>query len=226
MLTDLSINRNDSPTYAQRAKGKILQHLSANAREELNKKYQSEVKVTDFTIISSHCAGGTIYHDMGIPFLTPTVNLAIDGDDFCTFCENLEYFFSLELKPYRTDIVDYPVGRLGGDVEIRFIHYNSFETAKQTWERRKERINFNKILIMSSDRDGMGKDKCLKRFDKLPYKKIMYTSKVYPYPWAVHCREFSDRQQVGIMTATADLSGRRVYEKYSNIPELINSLYE
>ena len=160
MLTDLSINRNDSPTYAQRAKGKILQYLSANAREELNKKYQSEVKATDFTIISSHCAGGTIYHDMGIPFLTPTVNLAIDGDDFCTFCENLEYFLSLELKPYRTDSVDYPVGRLGGDVEIRFIHYNS------------------------------------------------------------------DRQQVGIMTATADLSGRRVYEKYSNIPELINSLYE
>ena len=31
----------------------------------------------DFTIIASNCVGTIIYHDLGVPFLSPTINLTI-----------------------------------------------------------------------------------------------------------------------------------------------------
>ena len=40
-----------------------------------NKWERSKLKNSDFTIISNTCIAGKIYHDLGLRFLTPTINL-------------------------------------------------------------------------------------------------------------------------------------------------------
>lgn len=122
---------------------------------------------------------------------------------------------------YKTNEVSYPVGHLD-DVEIHFIHYKSFKEAKEKWEERSKRVNFDKILVMATDRDGMGSEECMKAFDKLPYKKIMYTSKEYKqYSWSRYCPVFRKKHCVGVMTGWADFLGNKYYEKYANIIDFL-----
>lgn len=81
---------------------------------------------TDFTILASNCNGSFMYHDMGLPYLTPMVNLSMRMDDFVTMLENLRWYMNqdiVEIKENRK----YPSGLLGGDITINFVHYNTFK---------------------------------------------------------------------------------------------------
>ena len=46
--------------------------------KEYNRKKRSRLKNTDFTIIASNCCGTMMYHDLGLPFLSPTINLNLN----------------------------------------------------------------------------------------------------------------------------------------------------
>ena len=223
MLNDLSIIRTEQ-SFNEIVKQKFFSKVSVNNRKKQNKYMKKKLRQNDFTIIASFCGGGTLYHDIGMRFLSPTINMAFDGKDFCTFCENLRDNVLQEITEYKTDKVTYPVGRIGDDIEIRFVHYKTFQEAKEKWEERAKRINYEKIFIMATDRDGMSSEECIRRFDNLPYKKIMFTAKKLPYDWAVYCPCFKHRQSVGVMTGIADIAGHRFYEKYVDILEILNSL--
>ena len=41
------------------------------------------------------------------------------------------------------------------DIEIHFNHYISFEEAKNKWDERKRRINYDNIYIVMYDRGGL-----------------------------------------------------------------------
>lgn len=60
------------------------------------------------------------------------------------------------------------------------MHYKTFEDAKEKWDSRKNRLNYNNLFIICTDRDGCTYEQ-IKRFDQLTYKnKIMFTHKLYP----------------------------------------------
>lgn len=40
------------------------------------------------------------------------------------------------------------------DAEIVFLHYDSFQEAKEKWDRRKTRVNFDNLLIKFNDQNG------------------------------------------------------------------------
>ena len=98
-------------------------------------------KNADFSIISNHCMGGIISHDLGLEFKSPTVNLKILPDDFIKFVENLEHYLFLPIEEKFETGISYPIGLLG-DVTLYFVHYSSFEEAVKCWNRRKERVNY------------------------------------------------------------------------------------
>jgi uncharacterized protein (DUF1919 family) len=50
---------------------------------------------------------------------------------------------------------NYPIGELAGEVEILFIHYASAEQARNTWQRRLERVNW-KALYFKMDAVKLG----------------------------------------------------------------------
>ena len=103
-----------------------------------------KLKNKGISIISCNCIGGVMYHDLGLPFLSPTINLYFDPKDFLRYVKNLRYYNSLELENV-TLMNDYPQGRLD-DVLIHFLHYKTFDEAKICWEKRKKRICYDNIF--------------------------------------------------------------------------------
>ena len=116
--------------------------------------------------------------DLNIKFNTPTINLFFYPSDFIKFVENIEYYISIELQEVQNELYNYPVGCLK-DINIHFMHYDTFTNAKQKWEERCKRIDLDNIYIMMTDRDGCT-DEDIKHFDKLKYKnKVIFTSRNY-----------------------------------------------
>ena len=148
------------------------------------------------TIIASNCIGTFIYYDMKIKYLSPTINLSFDMNDYVRFLENLEWYLQQPVVPYKDDRFDYPCGMIG-DVEIRFNHYKTIEEAISKWERRKQRIDWDNLFIMAIDGDECTYDS-IKRFDALPFEnKVIFTHKPYPeFKSAYYLKGFEDLKEV------------------------------
>jgi len=152
------------------------------------------------TILASNWIGTFIYYDMRLQFRSPTINLSFDMNDYVRFLENLQWYLNQSLEPMEDTRFDYPCGKLG-DVEIRFNHYKTFEEAKESWQRRTERIDWANLFIIGIDGDGCSYE-TLKRFDALPYKyKVIFTHKPYPeFASARYLPGFEDQGGIGRAT--------------------------
>lgn len=164
-----------------------------NAMIKIDNKYQCfkrrrRLRYKDFSIISNNCWGGFIYQYFGLKYTSPTIGLFIMEKDYVKFCSDLKYYISLELEFIKVeeskyymkltnggkDTITYPVARLD-DIEVFFMHYTSKEEAKEKWERRRQRINYDRLLIKMSQRNDCDY-KTLKDFCELPYKnKVCFT---------------------------------------------------
>ena len=143
------------------------------------RRKQKRLKNKDFSILSSNCSGTFIYYDLDLPYLSPTINMSIEMNDFVRLIENLEWYMGQKLIRIEEEAEEYPVGTLG-DVKIHFIHYRTFEEAAWKWEERKKRINRDNLFIIGTDKDGCTYE-TIRRFEQLPYKnKVIFTHIRYP----------------------------------------------
>ena len=156
------------------------------------------LKNTNPTIIASNCNGEFIYYDMKLNFLSPTINLSFDMNDYVKMLENLKWYMEQPITPYEDDRFDYPTGMLG-DIEIRFKHYSTFEEAVKKWEQRKKRINWDNLYILAIDGDNCTYESMV-RFDNLPFKhKVIFTHKEYPeIKSSFYIRGFEKENGVGV----------------------------
>lgn len=142
------------------------------------------IRRRDFTIISNNCWAGRCYQYLDMPYLSPTVGLYFFAEDYLKFVSDLRYYLSLELEfisweqsKYSKELMDkgqvnIPIGKLD-DVEIVFLHYSSEDEAREKWNRRKERVNYEDIYFKFS-RMNLCTEKELRKFDDLPCtNKIM-----------------------------------------------------
>ena len=77
---------------------------------------------------------------------------------------NLELFWGEE----------YPIGVLGGDVHIDFMHYHSCTEARESWDRRKKRINWKNIVVFATDRNGFS-NQVFEQWKTVRYPKVLFT---------------------------------------------------
>lgn len=163
------------------------------------KKYK-RLKNKNFSIISSNCCGMFMYYDMGLPYLSPTINLSIEMNDFVKMVENLRWYMEQELIELKDETSEYPVGMLG-DITIYFVHYQTFAEGAEKWEERKKRINWNNLFVVGSERDGCTYE-TIKHFDKLPYKnKVIFTHINYPeFKSAYYIKGFEEKSELGFIT--------------------------
>lgn len=156
------------------------------------------LKNRNATIISSNCNGEFIYYDMKLPFLSPTINLSFDMNDYVKLLENLNWYMEQPITPFADDRFEYPCGMLG-DIEIRFNHYKTFEEATAKWEERKRRINWDNLYIVAIDGDNCT-EKSLQRFDALPYRhKVIFTHCPRPdISSAFYLRGFEELPGLGV----------------------------
>lgn len=71
----------------------------------------------------------------------------MDYPHFIKFLRNIPKYLQTELTFCKEDNLSYPVGKLD-DIKIYFQHYHSEQEAKQKWEERCKRINFENLFIL------------------------------------------------------------------------------
>lgn len=164
---------------------------------------RTRLKITDFSILATNCIGGVMYHDLGLEFLTPTVNLTISLPDLVKMAGDLKWYMEQPLAELDRGS-PFPTARLGaGDraVQINFLHYDTFQAAKESWEERKRKINYSCIVLMGTDQDGCDYES-LRRFDQLAHpNKLLFTHIPHPeLSSACYIPGFEDRPEIGTLT--------------------------
>lgn len=170
------------------------------------------LKNRDFTIISSTCVGTLIYYDLNMKFLSPTINLTIGMNDFIRFAKNLKWYIDLELLESKGEKQYlYPIGMLD-DIKVCFVHYKNFEEAKQKWEERKKRINWDNLFFIGTEK-GNCTYETIWNFDRLPYKnKVIFTHAEYPeITSAYYIKGFEEKRELGTITNFEDKFLKRRY---------------
>lgn len=94
------------------------------------------------------------------------------------------------------------------------MHYETCQEAKEAWDKRKQRISWDKIFVIGTDRDGFDDD-IYAQWKQILYPKILFTAHSKYTEDAVCFPEYVEEDQIG------DLIPERKF--YTN-PQLISSL--
>lgn len=150
---------------------------------------------TTFSILSNNCWGGMIYDVYGLQYRTPTIGLWIPAHDYVKFLENIEFYLKQDLVQisyqeshvaelliqrkkegqYKQPLEDFVIGRCH-DIDIVFLHYHKFDEARDKWNRRKMRINWDNLIVKFNDQNGFTIDD-YESFKRLQFKhKILITA--------------------------------------------------
>ncbi len=175
---------------------RIYETLKIKARSKYILKTSNirrkKLKGTNFTIISNNCWAGLVYQSYGLSYNTPTVGMFIVSDDYIKFVSNLKYYMSIDsfevVEPEHSKWYNelkgiskyglYPIARLG-DIELHLLHYGSVLEAQEKWNRRKERIDYNHMLVKFSEMNLCNENN-IQSFQNLEFEnKICFISKKY-----------------------------------------------
>lgn len=161
------------------------------------KKLRSRLKNTTPTIISNNCCAGFIYHDLGIRFNSPTINLTIKN--FPLFIAHFSHYMSCPLvKTNFGDKYPFPTGRLVSDVypdiDILFNHYESFGDAERKWNERSKRIDTNNLFFIMDTYDNFFPQE-LTEYKKLPFSKNKAVLTHTPHPEMIDAHYINDGSQ-------------------------------
>ena len=188
-------------------------------RKAINKTFQQQLTNQGMSVISANCVGAFILHDLNQPFNSPFVNLYLDPSDFVRYLQNITFYQAQTLQFIQTEN-PYPVGLLD-DLKVHFMHYHSEQEAKEKWEARSQRLDFDNLFIMMTDKDsGKGaKYEDLKAFDNLPYQnKVVFTHKPYPeFKSAFYIKGFENKNEVGDLFTFSGWNGEKYYDQFDYV---------
>jgi uncharacterized protein (DUF1919 family) len=177
-----------------------------------------------------NCWGSTIYRELKRQYNTPFVGLYffapcyiqllkklphyMDAD--LTFAANSKYPFANQLRQLRSNY--YPIGILGGDVEIHFLHFNNHEQAREKWHVRRKRMNMDNLFFQFSD-EYLCEDRHLQEFDCLDFpNKVIFTAKPHPdLKSAVWLSEYADQPHI-----QNPFTERFVYRRHFDVADWLN----
>ena len=152
-----------------RVSGRLQRERQTRFIQRLRRQFTASEPIS---IIAQNCIGGVLYHDLGQEFVSPTVNLFFKGPDFVRFVSDLKHYLALE--PVMTWGENYPIGYLE-DVQIHFMHYATCTEARDAWNRRKDRINWNRIVVLCTDMEAFTQD-VFKQWKTIKYPKMLFTA--------------------------------------------------
>lgn len=201
--------------------GKIKHFIWKRKRKKINNKNILRLTNRDVSIISCNCTGGILSHDLNLRFMSPTVNLFMRAEDFIKFCERLEYYLSIDeiIECLDKDLIQgrtYPIGCLD-DIVLFFVHYKTIKEAREKWNDRKKRVDFNNLVVINTDREGMTEN-IKQRFEKLPYKKVLFTNRPEEkYKSCFYIKGYEAESSVGIITESIGWRGKRVIDQFDYV---------
>ena len=171
----------------------------------------------DFTLLAPNCMAGILLHDLGLRFLTPTVNLMMTQPDFLNFVLNLDQYLAAEFHFYKHAEYPFPCADLSPSglppITIHFTHYTSREEAERKWRERAERINRENLFIFIEEKDGIGPEDLKKLKDVHARGVVAFTCNEYPnLPFSVFLPKYQGAGEVGNILEKKMLDDSREYE--------------
>ena len=209
-------------------KNKIKKVLYDNPIAKIRrKKMRSCLKNTDFSLLTPNCMAGILLHDLGLNFLTPTINLMMTQTDFLKFVIHLDEYLAGQLSFFDSPEETCPCAYLRQDglpeIKIVFTHYKSEEQAKKKWHERKKRIKRDNLFVFIEERDGLTRNE-LESLADLPVRGVVaFTCNEYSeLPYCVYIQKYHDAGEVGNILKKKLIDGSREYENYFDFVKWFN----
>lgn len=186
------------------------------------KRMRSRLKSENITFLCPNCIGGILFHDLGLEFQSPTINLMMTQHDFLKFITDPEKYLNGKLEFFEHESKAYPCAKLY-DITVNFTHYETKEEAESKWNLRKLRIDKDNTFIFLMERDGLTKQDIMS-LGKLPVRGILvFTANDYPdIPYTLFLPKYNADGEVGNILKKSHLNRSREYEKYFDFVKWFN----
>ncbi len=162
--------------------------------EKWKKLYDSRL-----SIIAMNCWGGVTYNYLGLPFLSPFINMFETENEFISFLRGdiksqLLSKIKFEHIEYQSiEKIVYPVYSCNG-LHLYMNHYYDFQDAEDRWYERCGKINYNNLFVMASTESPAFAE----QFSELKYeKKICFTSFPTKIPFCLEVTPYVKRTNSG-----------------------------
>jgi uncharacterized protein (DUF1919 family) len=185
-------------------KPRVWEPLKIWRRKLAARLMQARVRSRDFSIISNDCFGGMAYEELAMRYETPFVGLFVVPDDYVRLLRKLRSSIEGPLRfrdhsrhehinQFREKIERaYPIGVVGDDVEIQFLHYATPDEAAAKWKRRAARLHWNKLRVKMGWHEHAQMDELLREFDAMPFDgKLIVAPDASALQHGVALRDFS-----------------------------------
>ncbi|HWN95234.1 MAG TPA: DUF1919 domain-containing protein [Methylomirabilota bacterium] len=171
------------PTPGTAPRPHVWEPLKVWRRRVAARWMRARVTNRDFTIISNDCFGGMAYEELGMRYDSPFVGMFLVPEDYMQllrglrrYCEEPIQFKAASrhsaINEWREVIrKQYPIGVLGGEVEIHFLHYAARDEAEAKWTRRAQRIHWDNLLVKICWHDDARMESWLGEFDGMPFSR-------------------------------------------------------
>lgn len=196
------------------------------------KNMRKRLRYNRFSLISQNCMGGVIYKMLGLQDQSPTVNMYIRGESFVRLASDPDkYMGELDPFPITEEHVDPgmpPHPMIGvGDIRLDCLHYSSCEEAIKAWNRRKNRVDHSRILLIATDWDLNYDEDLTEEFLRLPHPKVLFSVRRREQADCIYCDKsiWTRRaREINMPVLTGFQFGyRRCFEKVFDVVEWINS---
>lgn len=209
-------------------KDKIKTVLSNNpAARARRENMRGRLENRDFSFLVPNCLGGILLHDLGLRFLSPTVNLMLTQDEFLSFVLNLDAYLSEQLSFLERPEGECPRATLSPSglpqILIHFTHYKTEQEASEKWYERAQRINRDNLFILIEERDGIGRQE-LEAFGTLKARGIVaFTCNEYAdLPYCVYMPQYHSAGEVGNILKKRLIDDSREYEHFFDFVKWFN----
>lgn len=174
------------------------------------------------TFLCPNCIGGLLFHDLGLQFRSPTVNLMMYQTDFLKFVLNMDDYLGQELQFFEHPEYKFPCAHLG-NITIHFTHYQSEEEAVHAWYDRSKRIDTNNMFVFLEERDGLTKEDIVQLGAIHARGVVVFTAYAYPdIPYALQIPKYECDGEVGNILRKSYLDEHHEYEEYFDFVKWFN----
>lgn len=191
------------------------------------KAMRKRLKNTSPSFLCPNCIGGILFHDLGLRFQSPTVNLMMTQTDFVRFLLHMDEYLGGSFEFFDHDTYECPCAYLSNTglerITIHFTHYDSSEEAERKWCERAKRIDKENLFVFLQERDGLTKDDILSLANLRVRGLVVFTAKRYDdIPYAIQIPDYEENGEVGNILRKSLLNGKREYEKHFDFVRWFN----